>query len=42
MKVVVLGAGLAGLAAAYELSRAGVDVTVVEKAGGPGGMGGMY
>lgn len=30
MRVVVVGAGLAGLAAAYELSRAGCQVTVVE------------
>src|SRR5712692_6263663 len=29
-KVVVLGAGLAGLSAAYELGRAGYDVTVLE------------
>ena len=29
-RVVVVGAGLAGLAAAYELSRTGADVTVVE------------
>ena len=27
-RVVVIGAGFAGLAAAYELSRAGYDVTV--------------
>ena len=29
-RVVVIGAGFAGLAAAYELSRAGADVTVLE------------
>src|SRR5688500_17881988 len=36
-KVIVLGAGLAGLAAAYELRRAGHEVTVLEareRAGG--------
>lgn len=38
MHVVVLGAGLAGLATAYELAKAGVPVTVVEKADFAGGM----
>ena len=37
MKVVVVGAGIAGLVAALELSRRGVDVTVVERAETPGG-----
>ena len=36
-KVVVLGAGLAGLAAAYELDRSGYDVTVLEARSRPGG-----
>ena len=36
-KVVVVGAGFAGLAAAYELSRAGADVTVVEARNRVGG-----
>ncbi len=38
MHVVVLGAGLAGLATAYELRRAGVEVTVLEKEDWVGGM----
>ena len=36
-KVVILGAGLAGLAAGYELTRAGHDVKVLEAQERPGG-----
>ena len=36
-RVVVVGAGLAGLAAAYELDRAGHEVTVLEARSYPGG-----
>lgn len=36
-KVIVLGAGNAGLASAYELTQAGYDVTVIEARGFPGG-----
>src|ERR1700752_1166844 len=35
--VVVVGAGLSGLAAAYRLQQAGATVTVLESASGPGG-----
>ena len=37
-KVAVIGAGPAGLSAAYFLSREGYDVTILEKADGPGGV----
>ncbi|MGH9762089.1 MAG: protoporphyrinogen oxidase [Blastocatellia bacterium] len=37
-RVVVIGAGLAGLACAYRLKTLGVDVALVEKAGLPGGI----
>lgn len=37
VKVAVLGAGIAGLAAAYELSKAGYDCTVLEALDRPGG-----
>jgi len=36
-RVIVLGAGLAGLSAAYELNAAGHDVVVLEAKQGPGG-----
>lgn len=35
--VIVVGAGLAGLAAAYELNEAGVDVRLIEQSRRPGG-----
>jgi monoamine oxidase len=36
-KVVILGAGIAGLVSAYEMRRAGFDCTVLEARGRPGG-----
>jgi oxygen-dependent protoporphyrinogen oxidase len=38
MKAVVVGAGIAGLAAAWELMRGGADVTLLESERRPGGM----
>src|SRR5271170_5162724 len=36
-KVIILGAGIAGLVAAYEMRRAGFDCTVIEARERPGG-----
>jgi len=36
-RVVIVGAGVGGLAAALDLSASGLDVTVLERATGPGG-----
>ncbi|MEL7216589.1 MAG: NAD(P)-binding protein, partial [Pseudomonadota bacterium] len=36
-RVAVIGAGIGGLVAALELAHAGIDVLVLDKAGGPGG-----
>src|SRR3989449_7634222 len=38
MTVAVVGAGLAGLSAAWELSRAGAEVVVLDAGRQPGGM----
>jgi protoporphyrinogen oxidase len=37
-RVVILGAGLAGLSAAYELSRRGYEIVLLEKEAKPGGL----
>ena len=37
VKVAILGAGIAGLVSAYELRKAGYDVTVLEARERPGG-----
>lgn len=39
MRVAIIGAGMGGLTAAYELSKAGYDVTVFEQSAQPGGLG---
>ncbi len=36
-RVAVIGAGIAGLSAAYDLTRAGIDVVVIDPADRPGG-----
>ena len=41
MRVVVVGAGLGGLAAAAHLSNRGHDITIVERDATPGGRAGM-
>lgn len=38
MKIAVIGAGFAGLSAAYQLVKRGYEVTVFEKEGSPGGL----
>ena len=38
MKVIVIGAGIAGLTAAWELARSGQDVTILESERRPGGV----
>jgi protoporphyrinogen oxidase len=42
MKAAVIGAGVGGLAAAYDLARAGHAVTVYEAGDTPGGLGGGF
>lgn len=42
MKIGIIGAGFTGLAAAYELTQAGCEVTVFESAAKPGGLAGGF
>src|SRR5580704_16333923 len=42
MKVVIIGAGAMGLAAAYRAARNGHDVDLIEAAPDPGGMAGHF
>jgi len=35
MKVIVLGAGIIGVTSAYQLAKAGHDVTVIDRQKGP-------
>ena len=37
MRVAIVGAGVSGIAMAYELHRSGIDFTVFERSAGPGG-----
>ncbi len=42
MRIAIIGAGAGGLAAAYDLARAGHEVTVFEAGTTPGGLGGGF
>jgi len=41
-KILVIGAGYTGLAAAYDLAKAGLSVTIVERDSDIGGLAGTF
>ena len=42
MQIAILGAGIGGMAAAYDLAKAGHEVTIFEGSGSPGGLAGGF
>ena len=42
MQIAIMGAGIGGMAAAYDLVKAGHEVTIFEGAGYPGGLAGGF
>ena len=42
VKVAIIGAGFSGLSAGYFLAKKGIDVTIFEKEGFPGGLAASY
>ena len=42
MQIAILGAGIGGMSAAYDLAKAGHEVTILEGSGAPGGLAGGF
>lgn len=42
MQIAILGAGIGGMSAAYDLAKAGHEVTILEGTGAPGGLAGGF